>query len=176
MGESDENLAVRAQQGDGKAFHSLLERNYDLIYRFAYRFMGQRADAEDIAQDVCATLADRILAYRGRSRFSTWLYAVTLNCVRDHGRRRRTIATLQGSYAMHDAHRRADWDDTDRRTRWLYAALDQLEPGLKETALLVIAEDMTHSEASQVLGVKESTVSWRMSEVKKRLKAVARHD
>ena len=53
-------------------------------------------------------------------------------------------------------------------------ALDRLEPALKETALLVLAEDMSHAQAGEVLGVAESTVSWRMYEVKKRLKTIAR--
>jgi RNA polymerase sigma-70 factor (ECF subfamily) len=176
MGESDEDLAIRAQRGDGRAFQCLLERNYAVIYRFAYRFMGQRADAEDIAQDVCSTLAQRMSGYRGQGRFTTWLYAVTLNAVRDHGRRRRTIENLHGAYASIAEHGRADWADSDARTRWLYGAFDQLDGGLKETALMVIAEDMTHAEAAKVLGVKESTVSWRMGEIKKRLKAMARND
>jgi RNA polymerase sigma-70 factor (ECF subfamily) len=54
--------------------------------------------------------------------------------------------------------------------------MDALEPAFKETALLVLAEDLSHAEAGAVLGVKESTVSWRMHEVKKKLKAMAEHE
>ena len=51
---------------------------------------------------------------------------------------------------------------------------DGLDPALKETALLVIAEDMSHAQAGEILGVKEATVSWRMHEIRKRLKMMAR--
>ncbi|MBI2719156.1 MAG: sigma-70 family RNA polymerase sigma factor [Rhizobiales bacterium] len=176
MSETDEQLALQAQRGDAAAFHLLLERHYDTVYRVAYRFLGGAADAEDVAQEVCSRLAEKIGRFRGASRFSTWLYAVTLNAVRDHGRRQRAAAGLHGAYANLAEHQSADWADSDRKVRWLYLALDRLEGPLKETALLILAEEMSHAEVGEVLGVKESTVSWRMHEVKKRLKVMATHD
>ena len=47
---------------------------------------------------------------------------------------------------------------------------------LKETALLILAEDMRQEEAAAVLGISAGTVAWRMSEVKKRLRAMAEQD
>jgi len=176
MAETDEELALRARDGEEAAFRGLLTRNYDRVYRLAYRFLGQAADAEDVAQEVCSTLASRIQGFRGQSRFKTWLYAVTLNQVRDHARRQRTIQRLQGDYVDVASHRAADWADSDQKVRWLYVALDRLDGVLKETALLILAEEMSHREAAQILGVKESTVSWRMHEVKKKLTAMAKND
>jgi RNA polymerase sigma-70 factor (ECF subfamily) len=173
---SDEELAQRAGKGDQSAFRLVLERHYDRLYRIAYRYFGSAAEAEDVAQDICLTLADRIRSFRGASRFSTWLYAVAVNQCRDHARRRASREKLQGSFAAFAEHRSADWADSGARTRWLYHALDSLDQALKETALMVLAEDMSHAEAAKVLGVKESTVSWRMHEVKKRLKAMADHE
>jgi RNA polymerase sigma-70 factor (ECF subfamily) len=173
---SDEDLAVAAARGDGAAFRRLLERHYDRVYRLAYRFLGSRAEAEDAAQDICLALASRLRSFGGRSRFSTWLYAVALNACRDRARRRASALRHEGAYAAAAEMRLADWADSGRRTRWLYQALDRLDPALKETALLVLAEEMSHSQAGAVLGVREKTVSWRMHEVKKRLKAMAAHD
>jgi len=61
MTDGDE-LTVRAKAGagDAEAFRLLLERHYDQIYRLAYRFFCNRADAEDIAQDVCAALPKKL--------------------------------------------------------------------------------------------------------------------
>jgi RNA polymerase sigma-70 factor (ECF subfamily) len=173
---SDEELATRAGRGDQSAFRQVLERHYDRLYRIAYRFFGSAAEAEDVAQDICLALSSRIRTFRGDSRFSTWLYAVAVNQCRDHARRRSGRMKLQGAFAAFAEHRAADWEDSDERTRWLYQALDRLDPALKETALLVLAEDMSHGEAGEVLGIKESTVSWRMHEVKKKLKAMADHE
>jgi RNA polymerase sigma-70 factor (ECF subfamily) len=173
---SDEELAGRAGRGDERAFREVLERHYDRLYRIAYRFFGSAAEAEDVAQDIAMALAARIGSFRGDSRFSTWLYAVALNQCRDHARQAAGRLKTQGAFAAVSAQQHADWADSDQRTRWLYLALDRLEPQFKETALLVLAEDMSHAEAGTVLGIKESTVSWRMHEVKKKLKAMADHE
>jgi RNA polymerase sigma-70 factor, ECF subfamily len=59
---------------------------------------------------------------------------------------------------------------------WLAQAMTQLSPELRDTVALVLGEEMTQAEAGAVLGVSEGTVAWRMSEVKKRLRAKARED
>lgn len=174
MRASDLDLVRLARDGDRAAFQLLLERHYDLLYRVAYRFLGSRAEAEDAAQEMAMALARKIGSFGGRSRFSTWLYQIALNHCRDHLRRRQTLGRMEAAFVEVDAQRSADWADSDLRLQWLYQAIDRLSPDLKETALLVLAEELNHAQAGEVLGVKESTVSWRMHEIRKRLAALAR--
>lgn len=174
MDASDLDLVRLARNGDRTAFRQLLERHYDLMFRVAYRLLGSRAEAEDAAQEMAMALARKIGSFGGRSRFSTWLYQLALNHCRDHIRKRKTAGRMEAAFVEVDARRSADWADSDRRLQWLYQAIDRLAPDLRETALLVLAEDMNHAEAGEVLGVKESTVSWRMHEIRKRLSVLAR--
>jgi len=58
----------------------------------------------------------------------------------------------------------------------LYAALDSLSPQLRETAVLVLAEDLTHAQAAKILNIKEKTVSWRLHEIRKQLKTLVEAD
>ena len=51
--------------------------------------------------------------------------------------------------------------------------MTRLSPELRDTVALVLGEDLTQAQAAAVLGVSEGTIAWRMSEVKKRLKAIA---
>jgi RNA polymerase sigma-70 factor (ECF subfamily) len=83
MMTDDDELAVRAGAGDAEAFRLLLERHYDRIYRLADRFFGNRADAKDIAQDVCAALPKKLQSFAARARFTTWIYQVVVNTCRD---------------------------------------------------------------------------------------------
>ena len=176
MSGTDEALAARAGSGDRPALQRLLERHHDTAFRFSYRMLGSRADAQDVAQEVCIRLVERIASFRGDSRFSTWLYQLVLNACRDHRRRQGRAHEVQDGYAAFQAGAAADWADSDRKVRWLYLALDRLKPDLKETALLILAEEVTQEDAAEVLGVSPGTVAWRMSEVKKRLRAMADHD
>ncbi|MFO0994430.1 MAG: RNA polymerase sigma factor [Hyphomicrobiales bacterium] len=176
MEASDLDLALRAKNGDGTAFRHLLERHYDTIFRLARRLLGSSVEAEDLAQEICLGLAGRIASFRGESRFSTWLYRVVVNACRDHRRKQANRARIQADYlafAMHDA---ADWADGLARQDWLKAALARLDEALRETALLVVGEELSHAEAAEILGIAETTVSWRMHEVRKRLKSMVGRD
>lgn len=169
---TDCELAEQAARGDREAFRRLLERHYDTAYRVALRYTANADDAEDIAQDVCMALAGKLASFRGRSRFTTWLYRVVVNACRDYGRKQKTTRALQENYAVFRALDDADQADDAARLGWLNEALAALEPGLRETAVLVLAEDLSHAEAGAVLGCAEKTVSWRMHEVRKKLKAL----
>lgn len=168
----DRELAEKAQRGDRDAFQLLLERHYDTAHRVAWRFLGNADAAEDVAQDICLTLPVKLRSFRGRSRFSTWLYTVVVNACRDHLRKRKSTEALQTSYAMFREMDEADRAHDAGRLDWLNTALAALDAPLRETAVLVLAEDLSHAETARVLGCAEGTVSWRMGEIRKRLKAL----
>ena len=173
MGEGERGdgaLARRAAAGDREAFAALLERHYDRIYRVGARVLGDADEAADLAQDVCVALPARLASWRGESRFTTWLYRVVVNAARDALRRK------EGSFAETEALMRIE--DASHRLRtceasWLRRALGELPEDLRMTVFLVLEEELRHAEAGEVLGVSESTVSWRMHEVRKRLRALA---
>ena len=167
----DSELAQAAAAGDREAFRRLLEIHYGLIYRIAWRYVGSAADAEDIAQDVCVALATRLGHFDNRSRFSTWLISVVINRCRDFLRRRRSSQALVEKYGVLREAEEADHADTERRTALLREAMQGLDPELRETVLLVVAEELSHAEAGEVLGCAESTVSWRLHVARKRLRA-----
>ena len=58
--EPDSSLIAAAAAGDRDAFAALLERHYDRIHGLAWQLTGSRADADDIAQDVCCALVEKI--------------------------------------------------------------------------------------------------------------------
>lgn len=164
----DEALIRRAQQGDARAFEQLLEDHYDTLFRFAYKWCGNREDAEDVTQQACIKLARSLDQFRFESAFTSWLYRVVINCARDWGRSQaRHPESLEDSgdhpqLASHDAAL-----ETQVYTWQLLRQLEDLSDGLKETLLLVHGEGLTHKEAAKVLDVKESTVSWRLHEIRK---------
>ncbi len=172
MTDSDEALARAAADGERDALGRLLERHYGAILRLAARHAQGRADAEDLAQDICVKIARRIATFDGRSRFTTWLYTLALNACRDHfrrlGRERKKRAEY-GDFALLAAQDKAE---AARRAAVLREMLDELDEPLRETALLVLDHDLSHAEAAAILGVKESTISWRLHETRKRLKGM----
>ena len=174
MSTSDSELAAQAASGDMAAFQGLLERHYDSIFRIALRFTGVREDAEDVAQTVCTSLAGKLRSFKGEARFTTWLYRIVVNAAQDFHRRQSATARLHQAYGEVSELERGAEADTARELTWLYDALQRVGPDLRETAVLVLAEGLTHAEAAEVLDIKESTVSWRMHELRKELKTLAK--
>lgn len=171
--EMDETLAGQAATGDAQAFRSLLERHYDRVYRIALGIVRNTAEAEDVTQDVWSALPAKLRQWRGESKFTTWLHTVTLNASRDALRRAATRSRTAMGFAEVSEMARGEAADTEARLHWLRVALDSLSEVLRETAVLVLADDLTHAEAAEVLGVAEGTVAWRMSEVRAKLRMLA---
>jgi RNA polymerase sigma-70 factor (ECF subfamily) len=160
-------LIRRAQGGDVASFAKLVDLHYDTIYRFAWKWCGHRANAQDIAQQSCIKLAASLAQFRLQAAFTSWLYQLVISCARDWQRsqQRHEHDALQENQPA---------ADTERTEDYIYLAqlleqLDELGEGMKETALLVHAEGLSHAEAAGVLGVSESTISWRVHVMRKHM-------
>ncbi len=174
MQTPDEALASAAATGDRDAFAALLGRHYDRIFALAFRLTGSRAEAEDLTQDICLALPAKLGSWRGEARFTTWLYRVTVNAAHDRRRRAATRSRAADGWGDWEVNRRAGIAEEAAAQDWLVATMARLSPELRDTVALTLGEELSQREAAEVLGISEGTVAWRMSEVKKRLRALAR--
>jgi RNA polymerase sigma-70 factor (ECF subfamily) len=171
----DGALIEKAREGDRGAFGRLVERHYDFIFRVAYRWAGNKPDAEDVAQEVCARLGRSIRGYRGGSAFTTWLYALTINAARDMKRKAARESAKTDAFGVHALITgEAAEDETDDQAQTLWAAVRELPDKQRDAVLLVYGEGLSHADAADVMGCAEATVSWHVHEAKKRLKALMR--
>lgn len=165
-------LVARARAGDRPAFAALIEANYDFIFRTAWKWSGDRADAEDIAQDVCVKLATAIDGFDGRAAFSSWVYRITLNAVRDLQRARARHRKRSAEFAEVSADSAPASQEETVAENQIWAAVRGLPAKQRDAVLLVYSEQLTHAAAAVVMGVRESTVSWYVHEARKRLKSL----
>ena len=171
MTVSDEDLATAAANGDRQAFASLLERHYDRLFALTFRLTGGRAEAQDLTQDICAALPAKLASYRGQSKVTTWLYRVAVNAAHDRRRRMATYVKASDGWGDWEIARQDEISTGCEHLDWLTAAMAKLSHDLRDTLALVF-DDLTHAEVASILGVSEGTISWRMSEAKKRLRAI----
>lgn len=172
MNVDDKELALAAAGGDGQAFGVLLRRHYDRLFALCFRLTGTQADAEDMTQDICAALPAKLTAFRGDAKFTTWLYRVAVNASHDRRRRQQTHARHAEGWGDWEVNRQETIREEADAKDWLTEAMTSLPQDLRDTLALTMDQDMTQAQAAEVLGVTEGTVSWRISEVKKRLKAL----
>jgi RNA polymerase sigma-70 factor (ECF subfamily) len=169
---SDEMLAERARAGSANAFVILVARYRDRIYRVAIRMSRNASDAEEVVQDTFLRAHSAIGAFRGESRFATWLYRIAVNSVRMRQRtaRRRPAELLAGvsahalesTTALTQAHQGPEaLVDSKTVTRRVREALDQLDEDQRAAIVLRDLEELTAAEAAQILGVSMDVVRQR---------------
>lgn len=171
MDVSDEALARAAADGDREAFALLVGHVYDRVYAYAIRLTGNRADAEDLAQDLCAALPAKLQSFRGEARLTTWLYRIAVNAARDRFRRRATYMKAAEGWGDWEQARQAEIAEQAERRDWLTRAMGALSVDLRETLALVL-DGISQAETAEILGIPEGTVAWRVSDAKKRLRAL----
>jgi RNA polymerase sigma-70 factor (ECF subfamily) len=167
--DSDARLIAAAVSGDRAAFAALLERHYNRIHGLAWQLTGSRADADDVAQDVCCILVEKLATFRGEAKFSTWLCGIIFNACRDLQRRRRSFRGLTERLAVIAGLARGPDGRDLHDAIWVRSAIARLKPAYRDAVVLVAGQQLSHAEAAAILGVAEATISWRMHEVRRML-------
>ncbi len=163
-----DELIRQAQKGDEAAFEQLLNGCYERMFRYAMKWSGNQINAEDITHQACLKLARGLTQFRFESAFNTWLYRLVINCAKDwqKANRRHDHHRLEDDVSCHTLDNRPD---SAVQLRQVLDQIDLLGDGYRETVLLVFGEGFSHREAGEILNISESTVSWRIHEIRKRL-------
>lgn len=164
---SDEDMIKRAAAGDADAFERLVNAYYEVMFKMAYKWCGNQRDAEDITQEACIKLARGIGSYNGQSKFTSWLYMVVINTAKDFYKSQNRHP--EGSELLESIVGEDDNADDKLYAKQVLAAVHDLPEGEKESLLLVMGQGLSHKEAAKLSGVKESTISWRIHEARKKL-------
>lgn len=96
---SDEDLVVFAQQGDKEAYNLLLSRYNKKIVKIIDFQIQDRANVGDLAQEVLIKVYRHLHYFKEKSRFSTWLYRITQNTIKNHYRSISLRMDLETEYA-----------------------------------------------------------------------------
>lgn len=160
-------LITRAQNGDASAFAELANLYYGIMFKMAFKWCGRRELAEDITQESCIKLARFIGNFKGQSRFTSWLYMLVINTGRDLIKS--SNRHPDNPDALEFVPSASNNGEDDLYAKEILAAIAQLPQGEREALMLVLHDGYTHAQAGDILGVKEGTISWRISEAKKKL-------
>ena len=172
----DELRAIaQAKKGDAEAFAFLVETYETSVYRLALRMCGNAHDAEEVAQEAFVAAWKGLPAFRGESKFSSWLYQLTTNAAIDFLRRekRHRAATPiedEPEPVSPDTPQQALEESEVRYA--LQQALDTLTPEHREIFLLRQMRQLSYEEIGWLLGLEPGTVKSRLSRAKKQLRQI----
>lgn len=172
---TDEALLAQYAKGDAQAARALAARIVPRILGFASRTLGERAEAEDIAQEVMLRLWRAAPAWRsGEAQVTTWAYRVALNLCTDRlrARTRRREGALDSVAEPEDSAPQAvqSMIDADRQAA-LMAALATLPDRQREAVVLRHIEGLANPEIADIMGVGVEAVESLIARGKRSLTA-----
>lgn len=179
---SDEELMEQIVVGNEAAFGQLVRRYQGKIVNLVHRFIHDREQATEIAQEVFLRVYLHRKRYRPSGRFSTWIYTIAANLAKNEIRRRsrlRGVTSLDklleatGDSGGFFADKQAGPDQAAHQHEVegiVMAAIQKLPPKYREVILLRDVQQLTYEEIEQVLNIPGGTVRSRINRARTALK------
>ena len=188
MSTRERQLVRRLRERDEAAFRELVAEHRDRIYNLTLRMLGNKAEAEDVAQEVFITVFKTIESFREEAKFSTWLYRVAVNhcknrikyLARRHDRDRDELdetnegaATAATDPPLPRPDRALEGAQLDKI---LQAAIATLDDDHRVLVVLRDIEDLSIEEICEITGLPDGTVKSRLHRARLALrKKITRH-
>lgn len=161
---SNEVLVQAARRGDRAAFSSLMARHRELVFAYALARLGDREEAEDVAQETFVRAYLSLPRLRQAGGWQAWLLQITRNLCSDTLRRKRVRRTeaIDPNWLSADPSPETRYLSDERR-RELAAAVAALPEALRVPLLMRFGSGCSRQEIAVALGVPESTVIGRLA-------------
>lgn len=174
---SDEDLVrMIVEKNDTHLFAVLYDRYAGLVYNKCYGFSKSKEEAQDLTHDVFVRLFVKLRMFKGKSKFSTWLYSFTYNfCVnyvqRNSAKKQERVTVVTDVIKDEDS----GIDEIDDASLFelksdkLAKALEIIDSNDKMILLMKYQDDMPIKEIADVLELGESAVKMRLKRAKEKV-------
>ncbi|PRX53061.1 RNA polymerase sigma factor [Flagellimonas meridianipacifica] len=172
---SDEELVERiVANNNPMLFGRLYDRYAKMVYNKCYGFAKSQDEAEDLTQDVFLQLFIKLKMFKGKSKFSTWLFSFTYNFCVNYVNRNKQRKMSDKSVPVEDSEYKLsaeipDEDLFEMKSKKLKKALDLISAEEKSLLLLKYQDGASIKELTELMELGESAIKMRLKRAKKRL-------
>jgi RNA polymerase sigma-70 factor, ECF subfamily len=156
--DADAALVDRYLRGDMAAFDELMIRYERQIYRVCYRFVENRDDAMDLAQEVFIKAFEHLPTFRRESSLKTWLYRIAMNHCINHVKKHTPefiqVGEFTGSVAPTIHHQLED----EEKRRLFHKLVKRLPPKQRAILEMRVNEQLSYEEIARMSGRSVSTI------------------
>jgi RNA polymerase sigma-70 factor (ECF subfamily) len=173
-------------KGDQNAFGEIVEIYKDKVFQISYRMLGNRHEAEDIAQEAFIRAYVNIDSYNSKFKFSTWLYRITTNLCIDRIRKKKPdyyldaeVAGTEGLTLYSQVPSKTRLPEDDVETLEIQDAIQReitrLPEKYRSVIVLKYIEELSLNEISEILDLPLGTVKTRIHRGREALRKQLRH-
>lgn len=159
----------------GYEIETLMRQYGNDVLRTAYMYVKDIHTAEDIFQDVFIKVNQKLSTFEGNSSIKTWIIRITINTCKDYLKsawNRRVVPMME--YQEDAIVSETDYDDVEKQDtkELIKKSVLSLPAKYKDVVLCVYFQEMTITEAAQVLNIAEGTAKSRLSRARQKLKSI----
>lgn len=157
----ERDVVTRAIKGDGHAFAELYEEYFDKIYRYIYLRLGNRAEAEDLTQEVFIKALEAISSYKWRNLpFASWLFRIAHNQAIDYLRKESKVEkiALEDDISSFNGRNPEVVAEQELEVEELISNIRNLSPAQREVISLRFGSEFSVAETAKALGKSTGTV------------------
>lgn len=170
----DTQLITKFTKGCDRSYEKLINRYQSKIYNLALRITRNSFDAEEVLQDVCITIYKKIDGFEGKSKFSSWLYRITVNAAFMKLRKRKNnfilplddmASYLQTKAVSQHVTTGAQGDQCAMRSQMkdaLECAISCLPEEYRAVFILRDMDGLSNNEVSEILSISTPAVKSRL--------------
>lgn len=189
--DDEAEIIKRCKANDREAFNVLVRKHDKKVFNVCFRILGNRHEAEDVAQEVFITVYRAINSFRGDSAFSTWIHRVAVNNCKNrlkYLKRRRYFKTesMDGTIDTGEGEVAKEFGDTEglspedslgagQMGDEIQQAIDDLDEEYKSVIVMRDVQGFSYEEISEMLELKEGTVKSRIHRARLELKEKLEH-
>jgi len=173
---SDEDLVRKiVEKNDTHLFAVLYDRYAGVVYNKCYGFSKSKEEAQDLTHDVFIRLFVKLRTFKGKSKFSTWLYSFTYNFCVNYVQRNKEKKKEKVTVVTDEIREESSIDDIDDATLFelksdkLAKALEMISPSEKMILLMKYQDEMSIKDISIGLDLGESAVKMRLKRAKEKV-------
>ena len=156
--EADNSIVERYLAGDMTAFDELMIRYERQIYRVCYRFVNNRDDAMDLAQEVFIKAFEHLANFRRESSMKTWLYRIAMNhCINHVKKNSREFVQITENVGSTRASIHSEMEEREKREQFR-SLVKKLPPKQKAILEMRIHEQLSYEEIATMSGRSISTI------------------
>jgi RNA polymerase sigma-70 factor (ECF subfamily) len=164
-------IIQRCKDGDLDAFENIYKQYGDRIFGLCLRMSKSRETAEDLVQEVFILLIRKIKSFRGESKFSTWLYRISVNTCLSYLRKQQTKKETTEGFDAAAALQKASSPDVVHREA-LKKAIAELPEGYRASVVLHDIQGYSHKEIGTMLGISDGASKSQLFKARRKLREV----